>query len=88
MTFSSKFAKFKHKNPLCGPMMGCARNLTNIFRLCTFYDFEEKVIKLLRHQTSIMFLARVLKNIPLIFPVSLILPDSRKPLYLVEIGET
>ena len=35
---------------LCGPMMGCARNLTNIFRLCTFYDFEEKVIKLLRYQ--------------------------------------
>ena len=27
--------------------MGCARKLTNIFRLCTFYDFEEKVNKLL-----------------------------------------
>ena len=29
-----------------------------------FYDFEEKVIRLLWHQTSIMFLARALKNIP------------------------
>ena len=46
-------------------MMGCARNLTNIFRLCTFYDFEEKVIELLSFiQTFIMFLARALQNIP------------------------
>ena len=46
-------------------MMGCARNLTNIFKTYVFfYDFEEKVIKLLRPQTFIMFLARALKNIP------------------------
>ena len=45
-------------------MMGCARNLTNILRLYIVFDFEEKVIKLLRHQTSIMFLAKALKNIP------------------------
>ena len=57
-------------------------------RLCTFYDYEENVIKLLRHQTSSIFLARALKNILLIFPVSLIFPDSCKPLYLVEIAET
>ena len=33
---------------LCGLMMGCARKLTNIFRLCTFLRYRGK-----GHQTTV-----------------------------------